>query len=313
MSRVSIIIATYNRAKLLSRVLPTYVLQASVCEILIVDDGSRRPVEDALVDVLGADWLEEHGVRVISHERTLGLPAARNTGIRAAIGEFIFFGEDDAMLDEGHVQALIEERERLQADLICGRLIQQQDDETFEQAKQRTADTREQIFNRRIISVNTTSLTEATEVPFAHCLFLIPTELASEHLFNTRFGGPSFMREDAELPLRLRRRGHRLFATPEASVFHLAKAKGSGTGTRDYSSLLAQLGSIVANISMLIEEHYEEISPFFPGLTRRQMLQRACQGHLYLGLKNWARGSVGWFDRSATLWNRLRWLVQRKL
>lgn len=47
-------------------------------EVVVVDDGSRIPVSEALGDI-GDDRL-----RVIRHQRNRGLSAARNTAVRAA-------------------------------------------------------------------------------------------------------------------------------------------------------------------------------------------------------------------------------------
>ncbi|QDG51713.1 glycosyltransferase family 2 protein [Persicimonas caeni] len=307
MSEVSVVIPSRNRPKLLNQVLASYVGQPKVREILIVDDGSSRSVESALK----GRWRDDERVRILRLPRSLGAAAARNAGINEATAPFVFFGEDDAVLDDGHIGGLLAERERLGVEVICGRLIQQQSNETFEQARRRVEGTHEALYNRRIISVTTASVREPVEVPFAHCLFLAPTDLVKEHLFSTHYGGPSFMREDAELQLRLRKSGYPLYVTPAATVFHLAKKKGAGAGTRDYSSVLAQLGSITANLAMLIDEYFEELRPFFPGMNKRQMLTRACRGHLYLGLKNWMRASSPLIDRSAEWWNRARWILQR--
>lgn len=115
------------------------------------------------------------------------------------------------------------------------------------------------------------------------------------------------MREDAEFQLRLRRHGHSLWVSPDANLVHLAKRTGAGGGTRDYASITAQIASTVANLSMLVDAYHAEISPFFGAMSREEMMRRACIGHAYLALKNWARGNSPEIDKTAELWNRARW------
>jgi glycosyltransferase involved in cell wall biosynthesis len=58
-------------------------------ELLVIDDGSP----DDTGQVVRA--IPDGRIRYIRHEKNKGLPAARNTGIRAAQGEYIAFLDDD--------------------------------------------------------------------------------------------------------------------------------------------------------------------------------------------------------------------------
>ena len=305
MTRISVIIPTYNRVGLLERVLPSYLAQAGLAEVIVVDDGSTPSVDD----VLAPRFRDHAALRVIRNPRSLGPSAARNVGIRAAQADWVFFGEDDVVLGGDHLERLTAARTEMGAALVCGRLFQQQADEDFRDVVSRQERGREPVFNRRIISVTTAGVTEPMEVPFAHCLVLTDTALAQEHLYSTKYGGPSFMREDAEFQLRLRSHGKRLWVTPDANLVHLAKRRGAGAGTRDYASMTAQVASTVANLSMLIDTYHNEMAPFFGSMPRDEMIRRACLGHAYLAMKNWARGNSVAVDKTAELWNRARWLL----
>lgn len=87
---VSVIIPTYKRAALVPRAIESVRRQTyRNIEILVVDDGSP----DNTTSVVQA--IPDSRIRYLRHETNKGLPAARNTGIRAAIGEFIAFLDDD--------------------------------------------------------------------------------------------------------------------------------------------------------------------------------------------------------------------------
>ncbi len=91
MPRISVVIPAYNRARYLDTAAATVLAQTwSDLELIIIDDGSQ----DNTPDVCGRLCEYDSRVRYIRHENK-GLPAARNTGIRAATGEFIALLDSD--------------------------------------------------------------------------------------------------------------------------------------------------------------------------------------------------------------------------
>ena len=87
---VSVVIPFFNRTALLPRALKSVIEQTHEdLEIILVDDGSS---EDAS-EVLSA--IPDGRVRLLRHDRNRGVSAARNTGIKAARGEFISFLDSD--------------------------------------------------------------------------------------------------------------------------------------------------------------------------------------------------------------------------
>jgi len=92
MALVSVVIPAYNRLELLAEAVKSVQAQTfQDFEIIIVDDGSRPPIN------LGRGSKE----RIIRHEKNRGAAAARNTGIQCARGDFIaFLDSDDLWLPE---------------------------------------------------------------------------------------------------------------------------------------------------------------------------------------------------------------------
>ena len=298
---VSIVIPTYNRIDTLRGLLPGYLAQRGLAELVIVDDGSSEPVTLERLG-LGSDT----AVRIVRNARSLGLPGARNVGLDASRGTFVLFGEDDVLLSEGHVEALLSERERLGADLITGRLVQQLGAESMDEAFARAEASDAPLFSDRLMTVDTSVLLEAAEVPCAHAIMLAPRELLQRFRFSTRIGGPSFMREDQEMQLCLRRNGYRLWVTPEARALHLAKASTAGGGTRGYGSLAVQLASGSVNAWQVLREYHPELAPFFGNMTAEEMVRRATQTYLTLETKNFLRARVPLFDRAVRTLRGLR-------
>lgn len=90
-SKVSVVIATFNRASLLKRAINSALTQSyRNLELIVVDDGSADGTQAVVASIA------DERVRYIRHEHNRGLAAAgRNTGIDAARGEFIAFLDDD--------------------------------------------------------------------------------------------------------------------------------------------------------------------------------------------------------------------------
>ena len=90
MPNVSVIIPTFNRANLVGRSIKS-VLDQTYCdfELIVVDDGSIDNTEEVV------KAFSDPRIRYMKHEKNRGLSAARNTGIKAATGEYIAFQDSD--------------------------------------------------------------------------------------------------------------------------------------------------------------------------------------------------------------------------
>ena len=100
-NRVSIVIPTHNRASLLRRAL--LCVQSQTLrdqEIVVVDDGST----DDTATMLASGFPD---VKVVRHETSRGPSAARNSGIAAATGDWMFFHDDDDLMHPSHLADLL--------------------------------------------------------------------------------------------------------------------------------------------------------------------------------------------------------------
>ncbi len=90
MSTISVIIPFYNRAQLLSKAVNS-VLQQSYqdFEIILVDDASPDDMQSVL------NSFKDSRIRYFCHPHNKGAPAARNTGLAHAQGEYIAFLDSD--------------------------------------------------------------------------------------------------------------------------------------------------------------------------------------------------------------------------
>lgn len=87
---VSVVIPTHNRAHLLGRAVNSVLRQTFAdFELIIVDDASA----DDTASVIGG--FQDKRIKYMRHGSNLGAPAARNTGISNARGDYIGLLDDD--------------------------------------------------------------------------------------------------------------------------------------------------------------------------------------------------------------------------
>ena len=89
-SAITVVIPTHNRQALLLRAVDSVLRQRDVIvDVVVVDDGSLDGSSDAI------RRLPVPNVRVIRHDRSRGVAAARNAGLAAAKAPWVAFVDDD--------------------------------------------------------------------------------------------------------------------------------------------------------------------------------------------------------------------------
>jgi glycosyltransferase involved in cell wall biosynthesis len=97
---ISVVIPTRDRPALLREAIDSVRAQRDVdWECIVVDDAGTG-------DLL---TIADPRVRVLRHERPAGPAGARNTGVQAARGRFVFFLDDDDRIAAGGLSALLSE------------------------------------------------------------------------------------------------------------------------------------------------------------------------------------------------------------
>lgn len=112
---VSLIIPAYNAEEFIARTMDNALAQSlSNVEIVVVDDGST----DATPEIL--DWYaERYSNVVVIHQENGGTAAAKNTGIKAALGKYIGFMDNDDMIQPDMLKKLYCMAEKNDCDIAC--------------------------------------------------------------------------------------------------------------------------------------------------------------------------------------------------
>ena len=113
--RLSIIVPVYNVQEYLQGCIDSIVENDTAdCEIILVDDGCTDGVCPGICDENAARYPEL--IRVI-HQENQGLGGARNTGLEAARGEYVFFVDSDDTIAPDALKLLKEAAAESHADI----------------------------------------------------------------------------------------------------------------------------------------------------------------------------------------------------
>ena len=113
---ISYIVPVYNAQACLTACVDSLTGQDGKMEIILVDDGSKDG-SGALCDALAAG---DGRIRVI-HQENGGVSAARNAGLEAATGEYIWFIDSDDWIEPGAGSAMRAVADAENADItVCG-------------------------------------------------------------------------------------------------------------------------------------------------------------------------------------------------
>jgi len=103
MPKVSVILTVYNRVAMVRDAIDSLLAQTfNDFEIIVVDDGST----DGSVEVIKS--IGDPRIRLIAHERNMGTPTARNSGLEAARGEYIAWLDSDDLARPKRLQSQVD-------------------------------------------------------------------------------------------------------------------------------------------------------------------------------------------------------------
>lgn len=117
--RVSIIVPVYNVEKYVQSCIKSILAQDfNDIELIIVDDCSPDKSIALAKEILADSRIT---AKIVVHDKNRGLSAARNSGIKAATGEVLYFiDSDDELSDKTAISSLVAELEETNADIVAG-------------------------------------------------------------------------------------------------------------------------------------------------------------------------------------------------
>jgi len=223
---VSILLPTYNRAELLEKCIDSVLEQTyPYWELIIYDDASTDETPQLAVKIAEKD----SRIRPFRAIKKYGLPKIRNETIKLAQYDFIWFIEDDLILEKKCLEHLIRTYDSFsyknenKIGCIAPRLIVNSDNYPYLNENKKF---KEQICNLNPLTGCITCdydkiLENPIEVINVHACSLYVKD------FVKKIGGyeekafiGNYAYEDIDLNFRLRREGYHLFFQSNAIVYH---------------------------------------------------------------------------------------------
>lgn len=117
--KVSVIVPVYKVEKFIERCVHSLMEQTMKnVEYIFVDDASPDDSMLILQKVLVNYPERRDNVKILTHTKNKGLPAARNTGLSVANGEYIFHCDSDDFVEKDLLLTLYETAYREKADIV---------------------------------------------------------------------------------------------------------------------------------------------------------------------------------------------------
>lgn len=118
-NKVSVIIPIYKVEAFIGRCATTLMEQTlREVEYIFVDDATPDRSIKVLEEVIARYPERREQVRIVHHETNKGLPAARNTGLAVATGEYIFHCDSDDYVELTMLEELYHAAKTQEADIV---------------------------------------------------------------------------------------------------------------------------------------------------------------------------------------------------
>ena len=260
---VSVVLPSFNRARLLPITIPTY-FQEDVIEVILVDDCSS----DNTAEVVKELQTRFPTLRYFRNEVNSKQPYTQNVAISKVQSEYIYFGDDDSVLYPGSIRNLLNVMREKNADIVGGRALalffpEQIDelDEFLSHYRNRIATEANQIVDLSTLSTNFTyTVKEPIRVPFCHASCLCKTQVAREMQFDVKIEGNAY-REETDFLIRATLAGYTIYYTSSANQINLPSAMCSGGARSKNHRHWAE--NAIRNNDYFIDKNYDSMQKMF--------------------------------------------------
>lgn len=264
---VSVVLPSFNRARLLPTTIPTY-FQEDVSEVILVDDCSSDNTAEVVMELQA----QYPTLRYFRNEVNSKQPHTKNVAISHVQSEFIYFGDDDSLLYPGSIRNLLNVMKEKSADIVGARALalffsEQVNDlnEFLSHYRNRVATQASQLVDLSTLATNFTyTVNEPIKVPFCQASCLCKTKVAKEILFDENIGGNAY-REETDFLLRATLAGYSIFFTSSANQINLPSAMCSGGARSKNHWHWAE--NAIRNNDYFIDKNYDAMQKMF-GLSR---------------------------------------------
>lgn len=227
--KLSIIIPVYNVEKYIKKCLDSVFNQnisSSVFEVIVVNDGTQ----DNSMSIVN-DFVKKYDNIVIVEQENKGLSAARNAGLRIAVGDYVWFVDsDDYLTDENVIEKIYSVlEENLDVEIISTGFYLE-DELTRDRNIQQVV--KDKSFLGKIYGRDEYSLIAKNKGCAPR--YIIRRDFLLNNNINFHEG---VFHEDCEFVAKLLFFGHKIFLMKDVLYVYLIRIRGSITSTFVYKRL----------------------------------------------------------------------------
>jgi len=220
---ISVIICTKDRPIELTRFVKSLNAQTLLPDQLVIVDASDN--DNTRVHINEKDRVIKYAIRYV--QTAPGLTRQRNIGIREAKGKYVFFFDDDVVLDSDYIRIIMETFSHLQGVQLgglTGRIVNIEERPELWETILKMVFFLSDLGDGKIKLSGFPSLRideKASYVGFlSGCNMVYPKAIFSEFMFDENLTGYSYM-EDVDLSYRVSKK-YRLYYQPKAKLKHLS-------------------------------------------------------------------------------------------
>lgn len=219
--KISVVIPTYGRSKLVLRVLERLTRFKDINEIIVVVD------EDKITKDTVSKYADKR-VKLIFNKKANGLPSARNQGSKLAKGDVVIFLDDDAIPRKGWLEELLKPYEDKSVGGVGGSEIKNEEDNFLRKLwfYLRGNKTGRIYLSGEVLS-NFTPHKDNMEFvdTLVGCNMSFRKEVVQKLDFDTNYKGNAF-REETDYCFNVKKIGYKLVFNPNAKVRHYQSSGG---------------------------------------------------------------------------------------
>lgn len=266
MKNIAVIIPTYNRAHLLLKTIPTYIKQTGknflIKEIILIDDCSTDNTQETIKEL--KNMFPEVKIKYNRMVKNSKQPACLNRGIELLGSDidYVYFGDDDAILVSNSIKYLVEILENYKADLVGARALWAKNISEIENYDSfiKKIDTIEVSgsvvdFDRDIFNFDKNYL-EPQIVPVTHSYFIIKKNIIEETRFSEEYKENAY-REETDFILEINKKGKKIMY--DSRAIGINYPRNIATGGAHKKGILGKLKWYywaVKNNNIFLEKHY---------------------------------------------------------
>lgn len=255
---ISIIIPTYNRVDTLELVLPSYLYQKDVGEIIIVDDNSQDDYSELMKKTKNMSSVP---LVYIKNKQNLGAAGSRNVGLKAASFDIILWGEDDAFLKYDYTEKLLKYVGSDKDIAACGSIY-------YGLLPFYSGEKINSIVNQQIMNASKKSAFDFRffegcyqkndenifEVPFGHALILVPKSFYENVSYYEGYKVNGF-REESDAQVQMLKNGKQIYYTGETCCYHFPGNFNKKGGQHNNLRLTYEVYKVINN-AIFMKRHF---------------------------------------------------------